>query len=81
MDNDHIASMEQAIVGMQEQQVELYQKLEQFLNASTQCSDPPVPMDLDAAKKRVMELLCYRCNLPGHLGKNCPTRFDSLTSK
>ena len=36
----------------------------------------PVPMDLDAAKKRVMELLCYHCNLPGHLGKNCPTRFD-----
>ena len=33
-------------------------------------------MDLDATKKRVMELLCYRCNLPGHLGKNCPTRFD-----
>ena len=33
-------------------------------------------MDLDAAKKRVMELLCYRCNLPGHFGKNCPTRFD-----
>ena len=35
-----------------------------------------VPMDLDAAKKRVMELLCYHCNLPGHFGKNCPTRFD-----
>ena len=33
-------------------------------------------MDLDAAKKRVMELLCYRCNLPSHFGKNCPTRFD-----
>ena len=35
-----------------------------------------VPMDLDAAKKRVMELLCYRCNLPSHFGKNCPTWFD-----
>ena len=23
-----------------------------------------------------MELLCYRCNLPGHFGKDCPTRFD-----
>ena len=33
-------------------------------------------MDLDAAKKRVMELLCYRCNLPGHFGKDCLTRFD-----
>ena len=43
MDNDHIASMEQAIAGMQEQQAELYQKLEQFLNASTQHSDPPIP--------------------------------------
>ena len=28
---------------MQEQQVELYQKLEQFLKASTQRSDPPIP--------------------------------------
>ena len=33
-------------------------------------------MDLDTAKKRVMELLCYRCNLPGHFGKDCPTWFD-----
>ena len=23
-----------------------------------------------------MELLCYRCNLPGHFGKDCPTWFD-----
>ena len=23
-----------------------------------------------------MELLCHRCNLPGHFGKDCPTRFD-----
>ena len=23
-----------------------------------------------------MELLCYRCNLPGHFRKDCPTRFD-----
>ena len=36
----------------------------------------PVPMDLNAAKKRVMELLCYRCNLPGHFRKSCPMRFD-----
>ena len=36
----------------------------------------PVPMDLDTVKKRVMELLCYCCNLPGHFGKDCPTRFD-----
>ena len=43
MDNDRIASVEQAIVGMQEQQAELYQKLEQFLKASTQRSDPPIP--------------------------------------
>ena len=43
MDNERIASMEQAIAGMQEQQVELYQKLEQFLKASTQRSDPPTP--------------------------------------
>ena len=43
MDNDQIASVEQAIVGMQEQQAELYQKLEQFLKASTQHSDPPIP--------------------------------------
>ena len=35
--------MEQAITGMQEQQVELYQKLEQFLKASTQRSDLPIP--------------------------------------
>ena len=33
-------------------------------------------MDLDAAKKRVMELLCYHCNLPGHFGKDGLTRFD-----
>ena len=43
MDNDRIASLEQTIAGMQEQQAELYQKLEQFLKASTQRSDPPVP--------------------------------------
>ena len=36
----------------------------------------PVPMDLDTVKKRVMELLCYCCNLPGHFGKDCPTQFD-----
>ena len=23
-----------------------------------------------------MGLLCYRCHLPGHFGKDCPTRFD-----
>ena len=33
-------------------------------------------MDLDTTKKRVMELLCYCCNLPGHFGKDCPTQFD-----
>ena len=33
-------------------------------------------MDLDAAKRRVMELLCYRCNLPSHFRKDCPTRFN-----
>ena len=43
MDNDRIASLEQTIAGMQERQVELYQKLEQFLKASAQCSDPPIP--------------------------------------
>ena len=43
MDNNRIASMEQTITGMQEQQAELYQKLEQFLKASTQRSDPPIP--------------------------------------
>ena len=42
MDNDQIASLEQTIAGMQEQQAELYQKLEQFLKASTQRSDPPI---------------------------------------
>ena len=43
MDNDRITSMEQAIAGMQEQQAELYQKLEQFLKTSTQRSDPLIP--------------------------------------
>ena len=43
MDNDRIASLEQTIAGMQEQQAELYQKLEQFLKASTQRPDPPIP--------------------------------------
>ena len=33
-------------------------------------------MDLDTAKRRVMELLCYHCNLPGHFRKDCLTWFD-----
>ena len=37
----------------------------------------PVPMDVDAAKKRnTTTLSCYRCNELGHLSKDCPRRFD-----
>ena len=43
MDNGRMASMEQAIIGIQEQQAELNQRLEQLLNAMTQRSNQPTP--------------------------------------
>jgi hypothetical protein len=33
-------------------------------------------MDLDAARKAASAPLCFRCKLPGHFGRDCPTRFD-----
>jgi hypothetical protein len=36
----------------------------------------PVPMDLDASRKKSATPLCFRCGLPGHFGKDCPARFD-----
>jgi len=43
-------------------------------NPSSAC---PVPMDVDAARKRnTTTLSCYRCNELGHLAKDCPRRFD-----
>ena len=40
----------------------------------------PVPMDLDAARRKAgNSLLCYRCKAPDHLSRDCPTRFDVRT--
>jgi hypothetical protein len=36
----------------------------------------PVPMDLDASKKKSAAPSCFRCGLPGHFGRDCPSRFD-----
>jgi hypothetical protein len=36
----------------------------------------PVPMDLDAARKAASGPLCFRCKLPGHFTKDCPSRYD-----
>ena len=40
----------------------------------------PVPMDVDAARKKVSTLItCYRCGLPGHKSTDCAHRFDIRT--
>jgi Retrotransposon gag protein/Zinc knuckle len=39
----------------------------------------PVPMDLDAARKKPAVPTCFRCDLPGHFGRDCPNRFDVRT--
>ena len=40
-------------------------------------SNRPVPMDVDAVRKRnATTLSCYRCAGLGHLAKDCPQRFD-----
>lgn len=37
----------------------------------------PVPMDVDLLRKKVsLPVLCFRCGKPGHLGRECPDRFD-----
>ena len=73
MDNDCMASVEQAIIGIQEQQVEIYQKLEQILNALTQCSDPPVPK-IPASPSPAPSKSCT-----AH--PSVPTEFDGDCSK
>ena len=73
MDNDRIASVEQAIAGMQEQQAELYQKLEQFLKASTQRSDPPIPTT--PASPPAMPPKSHKAR------PSVPTEFDGDRSK
>jgi len=40
----------------------------------------PVPMDVDANRRRTMlPLSCYRCKKPGHKSPDCPLRFDVRT--
>jgi hypothetical protein len=40
-------------------------------------SQNPVPMEIDAAKKKAaMPEVCYRCGEPGHRKPQCPRRFD-----
>ena len=41
---------------------------------STSVSKPaePQPMDLDRAKSKNPPRICYNCNKPGHIARNCP---------
>lgn len=40
-------------------------------------SDDPIPMEVDASKqRRLTPPVCFRCQQPGHLAKECPHRFD-----
>jgi hypothetical protein len=40
-------------------------------------AEEPVPMEVDLSKsRRPLPQLCFRCQQPGHLAKECPHRFD-----
>jgi Zinc knuckle len=40
----------------------------------------PIPMDIDLARRRALPpALCFHCEKPGHLSKECPDRFDVQT--
>ena len=62
MDNDRMVSVEQAIVGIQEQQAELNQRFEQLLKAITPCPDLPAPKT-DAPLSPVLSKSCTACPL------------------
>ena len=83
MDNDCIASMEQAIIGIQEQQAELNQRLEQLLNAMTQRSNQPTPKTDAPLSPIPSKSRMARPSVPtefdGNLMENAPKGWHSWT--